>query len=206
MFPTIFQPLSNYILFILIDTVYTLHHCTSLLHYCSCHWGSPCPTCGPCLSVGMNPTDPTKPPKSSLRAWLQHRTRTSWGNHFTHGPVLIFQLFLLHMQGLSDAQRLEDQRWCPNVPHLSQFLCNWPGEGTYPEWHCVLQSCCFPQTISNPLNSRRFRQGAKATVQPWEAPPRKTRCPWPCKRSTSLGCAETCLEKREIFNRNTHYL
>jgi hypothetical protein len=82
----------------------------------------------------MNPTDPTKPPRSSLRAWLQHRTRTSWGTYFTHGPVLMFQLFLLHMQGLSDAQRLEDQRWCPNVPHLSQFLCNWETWRRYVSW------------------------------------------------------------------------
>lgn len=169
----------------------------------------------------MNPTDPTKPPRSSLRAWLQHRTKTSWGTYFTHGPVLMFQLFLLHMQGLSDAQWLEDQRCCPNVPHLSQFLCNWETWRRYVSW--VAQRVAEVLVPSNPLNFWTkvssigtntfgirgphfcgvFRHGAKATVQPWEAPPRKTRCPWPCKRSTSLGCAEKCLEKLEIFTRNT---
>lgn len=34
-------------------------------------------------------------------------------------------------------------------------------------------------------NGRNRRRDTKATVQPWEAPPKNTRCPWPCNRSTS---------------------
>lgn len=166
MFPTISQPLSNYILFILIYTVYTLHHSTSLLFL---PLGIPMSNL---RSLSIRGHEPNRSHKATqeqfagLATALQHRTRTSWENHFTHGPVLI-QLFLLHMQGLSDAQRLEDQRWCPNVPHLSQ--CNWETWRRYVSWVALrVAELLLPSNHLKPLEFSKVspgRQGHGAALR-----------------------------------------